>query len=100
MNTSTYFRDWLYTIYKPCILVYSSEKVKQLLLKQKENIISFRKKNNIKGSIDLYKKEKKLNKFKSKEFLKNKEKERIPTPLAISREIRLIKGSNFIYLIF
>ena len=73
-----------------------SEKVKQLLLKQKENIISFRKKNNIKGSIDLYKKEKKLNKFKSKEFLKNKEKERIPTPLAISREIRLIKGSNFI----
>ena len=33
MNTSTYFRDWLYTIYKPCILVYSSEKVKQLFNK-------------------------------------------------------------------
>ena len=33
MNSSTYFRDWLYTAYKPCILVYSSEKVKQLFNK-------------------------------------------------------------------
>ena len=33
MNTSTYFRDWLYTVYKPCILVYSSEKVKALFNK-------------------------------------------------------------------
>ena len=33
MNTSTYFRDWIYTVYKPCALVYSSEKVKQLFNK-------------------------------------------------------------------
>ena len=33
MNTSTYFRDWLYTIFKPCILVYSTEKVKALFNK-------------------------------------------------------------------
>ena len=28
MNTSTYFRDWLYNTYKPCALVYTSEKAK------------------------------------------------------------------------
>ena len=78
------------------MLQKESEKVKQLFLKQKENILSFRKKNNIKGSINLYKQEKQLMQFTGKELLKSKEKERIPTPLSISREIRLIKGSNFL----
>ena len=75
------------------MLQKESEKARLLFLKQKENIISFRKKNHIKGSINMYK-----NKISSKEVLKNKgkEKERVPTPLAISREIRLIKGNNFL----
>ena len=75
------------------MLQKESEKARQLFLKQKENILSFRKKNNIKGYIDLYKKEAK---YINKDLLKSKEKERIPTPLAISREIRLIKGNNFL----
>ena len=33
MNTSTYFRDWLFNIYKPSILVYASEKAKSLINK-------------------------------------------------------------------
>ena len=33
MNTSTYFRDWIYQVYKPCVIVYSSEKVKSLFNK-------------------------------------------------------------------
>ena len=79
------------------MLQKESEKARQLFLKQKENIISFRKKNHIKGSMNMYK-----NKISNKEVLKNKEKEkekekeRVPTPLAISREIRLIKGNNFL----
>jgi hypothetical protein len=78
------------------MLQKESEKFKQLFLKQKENIISFRKKNNIKGAINLYKQEKQLNQLTNKELFKSKEKERIPTPSTISREIRLIKGSNFL----
>ena len=33
MNTSNYFRDWLFNIYKPCALVYSSEKAKKIINK-------------------------------------------------------------------
>ena len=33
MNSSTYFRDWLYRVYKPCAIVYSSEKIKKLFNK-------------------------------------------------------------------
>ena len=33
MNSSTYFRDWLNNIYKPCALVYSSEKAKKVIFK-------------------------------------------------------------------
>ena len=33
MNTSTYFRDWLFNIYKPCALVYASEKAKNIINK-------------------------------------------------------------------
>ena len=33
MNSSTYFRDWLNSIYKPCALVYSSEKAKKVINK-------------------------------------------------------------------
>ena len=33
MNTSTYFRDWLYNTYKPCALVYTSEKAKSFINK-------------------------------------------------------------------
>ena len=73
-----------------------SEKARQLFLKQKETIISFRKKNNIKLSIDAFKHEKHLTHLAKKEITKKSEKERIPTPLAISREIRLIKGNNFL----
>ena len=78
------------------MLQKESVKARQLFLKQKENILSFRKKNNIKGSIDIYSKEKFRSQFSSKEYLKikEKEKERIPTPLSIAREIRLIKGNN------
>ena len=79
------------------MLQKETEKARILFLKQKENIISFRKKNNIKGGyLDLNKKEKQLIKYINKGFLKSKEKERISTPLAISREIRLIKGNNFL----
>ena len=75
------------------MLQKESEKARQLFLKQKENILSFRKKNNIKGSISMNRKN-----FLHKETFrsKEKEKERVPTPLAISREIRLIKGNNFL----
>ena len=31
MNSSTYFRDWLYRVYKPCAIVYSSEKICALI---------------------------------------------------------------------
>ena len=31
MNTSTYFRDWLFNTYKPCALVYASDKAKNLI---------------------------------------------------------------------
>ena len=33
MNTSNYFKDWLFNIYKPCALVYSSEKAKKIINK-------------------------------------------------------------------
>ena len=33
MNSSTYFRDWLFQVYKPCIVVYSTEKIKSLFNK-------------------------------------------------------------------
>ena len=33
MNTSTYFRDWLFFTYKPCSLVYSSQKAKHIINK-------------------------------------------------------------------
>ena len=33
MNTSTYFRDWLFNTYKPCGIVYTSEKAKNLIKK-------------------------------------------------------------------
>ena len=33
MNTSTYFRDWLFNTYKPCALVYASDKAKKLISK-------------------------------------------------------------------
>ena len=78
------------------MLQKESEKARQLFLKQRENIITFRKKNKIKGSLDIYKKGKSLSKFTSKETIKITEKERVPTPLSIAREIRLIKGNNFL----
>ena len=78
------------------MLQKESEKARQLFLKQKENIISFRKKNNIRDYSDLNRKEKELTKYIAKEFIKSKEKERIPTPLGIRKEIRLIKGNNFL----
>ena len=33
MNTSTYFRDWLFNTYMPCGVVYTSEKAKNLIKK-------------------------------------------------------------------
>ena len=33
MNTSTYFRDWFFNTYKPCGVVYTSEKAKKLIKK-------------------------------------------------------------------
>ena len=33
MNTSTYFRDWFFNTYKPCSIVYASEKAKTLINK-------------------------------------------------------------------
>ena len=76
------------------MLQKESVKARQLFLKQKETILSFRRKNNIKGTLNMLKNENLL--LSNKEFIKNKEKERIPTPLSISREIRLIKANNFL----
>ena len=33
MSTSTYFRDWIFKIYRPCALVYSTESAKKLINK-------------------------------------------------------------------
>ena len=33
MITSTYFRDWIFKIYRPCALVYSTESAKKLINK-------------------------------------------------------------------
>ena len=33
MHNSTYFRDWLFNTYKPCALVYSSQKAKNIINK-------------------------------------------------------------------
>ena len=74
------------------LLEKESEKARQLLIKQKENMISFRKKNNIKESIDFN-----SIKFINKEISrsKKKEKERVPTPISIKKEIKMIKGTTF-----
>ena len=73
------------------MLQKESERIKKAFLKQKENYMSFKRKNNIKDLINFSKKD---IKFATQEIIKNKGKERIPTPLSLTRELKLIKGST------
>ena len=78
-----------------------SEKLKSIMLKKQEefNNITFRNINSFSNSLTPFKTHGNLSvKNKNKNTLnnnKNKFKNRIPTPLSIAREIRLIRGNNF-----
>ena len=76
------------------MLKKESEKNRQLFLKQKENIILFRKKNNLNNPLEQEKKENDLNKKSPIGYFKHKQKERVPTPFSVKREIKLIKGNS------
>ena len=73
-----------------------SEKIKLLIQKKQEEINLFKTRNKFKDSLIPYKTHDEL-KTKNKNKSNNKPKltERIPTPLSIAREIRIIRGNNF-----
>ena len=73
-----------------------SEKMKIIMRKKREELMHFKTRNKFTNPLIPYKTHKHIN-IKNKHLIDNKPKSigRVPTPLSIAREIRIIKGNNF-----
>ena len=79
-----------------------SEKLKNLMIKRQQEFMNINNRNinrnKINENLTSFKTHENLNlknKNKNSEINKTNSKNRVPTPLSIAREIRLIKGSNY-----